>query len=417
MLFESLTGVQVLDFTQIGAGPTCTMFLGDLGASVIKVEPPNGDTARTLGPPWCGDDSAMLVAFNRNKKSVCIDMKRAEGREVVRRMIRGADVLVESFRPGVMRRFGLDYESLRGINPKVIYCSVSAYGQSGPYAERAGVDGIIQAASGLMSLIGEPNGEPCKVQAPVVDVTTGYIAAIAVLAALNGRGRTGEGDYLDVSLFASAVALQQSSITGYLGNGELPLKLGSAAPYAAPNEALPTQDGWIMVAAYTPDRWNALCRVLDAPELLTDGRFTTSSERVAHRPDLRKALSTLFRRDTTRGWMERLEQADILCSPVASYADLMQHPQVGPLGLMQSLDGGESSKSLRTPSFPVNTTEPRPAQAPPRFGQHTTQVLARLGYTPQDIDALCSAGVVRLEQRGLPPMKAEQRSPTKTGRS
>jgi crotonobetainyl-CoA:carnitine CoA-transferase CaiB-like acyl-CoA transferase len=172
-----------------------------------------------------------------------------------------------------------------------------------------------------------------------------------------------------------------------------------------------------MVAAYTPDRWNALCRVLDAPELLTDGRFTTSSERVAHRSDLRQALSALFRRDTTRGWIERLEQADILCSPVATYADLMQHPQVDHLGLMQSLDGGESSKSLRTPSFPVNTTQPRPAQAPPRLGQHTTEVLAQLGYTPQDIDALCSAGVVRLEQRGVTRMKAEQPSPIQKERS
>lgn len=411
MLFESLTGVKVIDFTQIGAGPTCTMFLADLGASVIKVEPPSGDTARTLGPPWCGDDSAMLVAFNRNKKSICIDMKQAESREVVRRMIEGADILVESFRPGVMRRFELDYESVRKINPKVIYCSVSAYGQSGPHAERAGVDGIIQAASGLMSLIGEPDGEPCKVQAPVVDVATGYIATIAVLAALNGRRQTGQGDYLDVSLFASAVALQQSSITGYLADGELPGKLGSAAPYAAPNEAFPTQDGWIMVAAYTPDRWSALCRVLNAPELVSDERFASLSLRVIHRPDLRNVLSSLFRRDTTRSWMERLEQADILCSPVASYADLMQHPQVGHLGLMQTLDSGESSRSLRTPTFPVNTTQPRPAQAPPRLGQHTTQVLAQLGYAPQDIAALCSAGVVRQEERGRTPMKAELRTP------
>ena len=227
-----------------------------------------------------------------------------------------------------------------------------------------GVDGIIQAASGLMSLIGEDGGEPCKVQAPVVDVTTGFIATIAVLAALNGRNRTGEGEYLDVSLFASALALQQSSITGFLGDHELPRKLGSAAPYSAPNEAFPTSDGWIMVAAYMPDRWAALCRLLNAPQLADDERFATSSARVANRPSLREALVVVLppRHDT------RLDGASgaggyLVQVQVATYEDVLRHPQIPSPGSYTGTGRRGVRVSVRTPCFPVNPGVPRPAKS------------------------------------------------------
>ena len=262
MLRHALDGLTVLDFTHIGAGPTCTMLLADMGARVIKVEPPQGELGRQLGPAWIGDDSALYHAFNRNKLGLSLDLKTARGLDVARRLAASADVIVESMRPGVMNRIGLGYDRLSAENPGLIYCSISAYGQDGPYAERPGVDGIIQADSGLMSIIGTPESEPCKVQAPIIDVFTGYVAGLGILAKLAERRRDGKGGHLDTSLMNSALALQQSSITSYLTDGVLPQRQGSAAPYSAPNEAFETADGWIMVAAYNGGRWDRLCEVL-----------------------------------------------------------------------------------------------------------------------------------------------------------
>ena len=283
MLRHALDGLIVIDFTQIGAGPTCTMLLADMGARVIKVEPPEGELGRGLGPGWIGDDSALFHAFNRNKLGVCVDLKSPQGLEVAKRLLAQADVLVESMRPGVMDRLGLGFEQLRAEHPRLIYCSVSAYGQAGPYASHAGVDGILQADSGLMSLIGSPDNEPAKVQAPVVDVVTGYVACVGILAKLAQRERDGLGGQLDVNLLNCALALQQPALTSYLANGVLPERIGSAAPYSAPNEAFQTADGWIMVAAYIGDRWSRLCTALNLPHLIADERFDTSAHRVANR--------------------------------------------------------------------------------------------------------------------------------------
>ena len=241
MLRNALDGLIVVDFTQIGAGPTCTMLMADMGARVIKVESPEGELGRGLGPAWIGDDAALFHGFNRNKLGVSIDLKSVSGVAVAMRLIAGADVVVESMRPGVMSRLGLGFDQLAEQHPGLIYCSISAYGQSGPYADRAGVDGIVQADSGLMSLIGIEGSEPCKVQAPVVDVMTGYVASMAILAKLAQRARDERGGHLDVNLLNCALALQQSSITSYFADGELPVRAGSAAPYSAPNQAFETR--------------------------------------------------------------------------------------------------------------------------------------------------------------------------------
>ncbi|HEY0294664.1 MAG TPA: CoA transferase, partial [Bordetella sp.] len=248
MFRNILTDITVVDFTALGAGPMCTMLLGDMGANVIKVEPPQGELGRTLGPGWIGEDCTAYYGFNRNKRSISIDLKTERGRQLAQRLIQTADVVVESMRPGTMKKLGLDYDSVRGAHEKLIYCSISAYGQAGPYSGRPGVDGILQADCGLMSIIGSrDSAEPCKVQAPVVDVTTGYIACLAVVAQLLDLQRQGKGGYIDVNLMNSALTLQQTSITNYLSEQVVPEKMGSAAPYSAPNEAFPTQDGWIMV--------------------------------------------------------------------------------------------------------------------------------------------------------------------------
>jgi len=396
MLRHALDGLTVIDFTQIGAGPTCTMLLADMGARVIKVEPPEGELGRSLGPAWIGDDSALFHSFNRNKLGLCLDLKSPQGLEVAKRLVAQADVLVESMRPGVMDRLGLGFEQLRAEHPRLIYCSVSAYGQTGPYAGHAGVDGILQADSGLMSLIGSPGSEPAKVQAPVVDVVAGYLACVGVLAKLAQRERDGLGGHLDVNLMNAALALQQPTLTSYLANGDLPERIGSAAPYSAPNEAFQTADGWIMVAAYIGDRWDRLCKALNLPHLIADERFATSAQRVANRAAMRKALTEPIRTRGTEHWLVVFREADILCAPVATYADVERHPQVATSGMIAQLSH-PTLGTIRTPGFPINSVESNavPHAPAPSCGQHTHEVLAQCGFGDGDIAQLIAERVVR----------------------
>lgn len=386
MIREALKGITVVDFTQIGAGPTCTMLLGDMGARVIKVEPLDGEIGRGLGPAWVGEDAALFHGFNRGKQGIALNIKSDAGREVARKLIRTADVVVESMRPGAMARAGLGYEQLQHEFPRLVYCSISAYGQQGPYAGRAGVDGVLQADSGLMSLIGTPQGEPCKVQAPVVDVMTGYVACLGILASLSQRDRTGRGTQVDASLLNAALALQQSSISSYFADGKVPSPMGSAAPYSAPNQAFQTADGWIMVAAYTPERWAVLCQVLGRPDLAADPRFQTSPLRVQHLAALASTLTDTFRTRTCADWLAVLAQADILCTKVADYADLARHPQIRANRMLIDLDLGQRG-SLRVPGFPLNSGQAndRPYSPAPGLGEHTRDILAELGYSEQDI--------------------------------
>ncbi|SOZ18066.1 Carnitine dehydratase [Cupriavidus taiwanensis] len=395
MLRHALDGLTVIDFTQIGAGPTCTMLLADMGARVIKVEPPGGELGRGLGPGWLGDDSALFHGFNRNKLGVALDLKSPEGLAVARRMATEADIVVESMRPGVMERLGLGHAELSALNPSLVYCSISAYGQDGPYAGRAGVDGIIQADSGLMSLIGLPDSEPCKVQAPVVDVMTGYVACVGILGKLSQRARDGQGGHLDVSLLNAALALQQSSLTSYCADGQLPERAGSAAPYSAPNQAFRTADGWIMVAAYMPERWRRLCDVLGLPALADDPRFATSPLRVANRGATVEALTSVFVTRSTDAWLAVLQDADILCARVATYEDLMAHPQVAANRMMQRITH-ETLGEVRMPGFPINSAQENalPARPAPACGQHTRLVLADFGYSRAQIDALQARGAI-----------------------
>ncbi|SPA51748.1 CaiB/BaiF CoA transferase family protein [Cupriavidus taiwanensis] len=395
MLRDALDGLTVIDFTQIGAGPTCTMLLADMGARVIKVEPPGGELGRGLGPGWLGDDSALFHGFNRNKLGVALDLKSPEGLAVARRMAAEADIVVESMRPGVMERLGLGHAELSALNPALVYCSISAYGQDGPYAGRAGVDGIIQADSGLMSLIGLPDGEPCKVQAPVVDVMTGYVACVGILGKLSQRARDGQGGHLDVSLLNAALALQQSSLTSYCADGQLPQRAGSAAPYAAPNQAFRTADGWIMVAAYMPERWRRLCDVLGLPAMADDPRFATSPLRVANRGAMVEALTSAFVTRSTDAWLALLQDADILCARVATYEDLMAHPQVAANRMVQRVRH-QTLGEVRMPGFPINSAQENalPARPAPACGQHTQAVLADFGYTRAQIAALQARGAI-----------------------
>ncbi|MDB5861679.1 MAG: L-carnitine dehydratase/bile acid-inducible protein [Ramlibacter sp.] len=399
----ALAGVTVLDFSQVGAGPTCGMLLGDLGADVFKVEAPAGDIGRKLGPPWQHGESVVSMSFNRNKRSIAIDLKKPEGPALVRRMAKTADVVLESFRPGVMERLGIGYEALRELNQRLVFCSVSAYGQTGPWRDKPGVDGIIQAVSGLMSNIGDGDSPPMKVLAPAADMTTGFLATAAVLAALRVRDTTGEGQQLDMSLYNSAVMLQQSAVASYLSSGEKPARTGSAAPYSAPNEAYPTKDGWIMIAAYHDDRWQAFCELLGEPALATDERFATNVKRVANRGALMRELTRLLAGHTSQQWQDRLEAADIICGPIADYDMLLASPQLAHNGViveMQNVDAG----SLRMPgaAFGDRDAQSRVHRGPPAVGEHSREVLAAFGLPPAEIEALLAAGAVT-QRKESPP--------------
>jgi crotonobetainyl-CoA:carnitine CoA-transferase CaiB-like acyl-CoA transferase len=393
---DALAGVTVLDFSQIGAGPTCGMLLGDMGADVIKIEAPAGDIGRKLGPPWQHGESVVSMSFNRNKRSIAIDLKHPDGAPLVRRMAASAQVVLESFRPGVMERLGIGYDALRALNAGLVFCSVSAYGQTGPWRDKPGVDGIVQAVSGLMSNIGDENSPPMKVLVPAADMTTGFLATNAVLAALRVSERTGQGQHLDVSLYNSAIMLQQSAVASYLASGEKPVRTGTAAPYSAPNEAYPTKDGWIMIAAYHEDRWNAFCKVLGDPRLATDPRFATIPLRVANRRELMTELSRRLATHTSQEWQEILEGEDIICGPIADYDMVMASPQLAHNGVIVEMENADAG-TVRMPGLAVGDrdAQARVRRGPPAIGEHSRDILRDLAFEPAEIDALVASGAVR----------------------
>ncbi|MBB4184552.1 crotonobetainyl-CoA:carnitine CoA-transferase CaiB-like acyl-CoA transferase [Sinorhizobium terangae] len=418
MLSGALSGLTVIDFTHIGAGPTCTMLLADMGAKVIKVEPPEGELGRKLGPAWIGSDSALFHGFNRNKLGLKLDLKSPAGLDAAHRLAAEAGIVVESMRPGVMDRLGLGYKALSASNPRLIYCSISAYGQSGPYAQRPGVDGILQADSGLMSIIGTEDAEPSKVQAPVIDVFTGYVAAMGILAQLRKTEEIGLGAQLDVNLFNSAIALQQVSLTNYLADGEAPKRIGSAAPYSAPNEAFEAADGWLMVAAYNGGRWERLCDVLGVPELAADPRLADSSTRVANRALMRELLGPRFRQKSRDEWLALLQQADILCAPVSDYKDLMDHPQLAASGMLLKLHDPQHGE-ITVPGFPINSAAMNAGnhKVAPGLGEDSRAILSSYGFSEQAIDGVLESNVISMTKKIPVPMKSgEQGNRTKMAR-
>jgi len=400
---ESLKGIRVLDFAQVGAGPTCGMQLGDLGADVTKIEGPAGDLGRKLGPPWQKGESVVSMSFNRNKRSLVIDLKKNEGAPVVKRMVREADVVLESFRPGVMDKLGIGYAALATVNPRLVYCSISAYGQSGPWRDKPGVDGILQAVSGLMSNIGDADSPPMKVLVPAVDMLTGFLGTTAILAALRTRDTTGRGQHLDVSLYNSSVMLQQSAIASYLSSGELPARTGTAAPYSAPNEAYPTKDGWIMIAAYHEDRWKALCGVLGDPALATRPEFALNPERVANRTQLMAELAKRLASKTSAQWQELMEKADIICGQIADYDALMESPQLAHNGVIVEMHSTVAG-TVHTAGMAIGDrdAQSRVHRGPPAVGEHSCEVLAGFGFSEKEIDALLASGTVVQRKDAVP---------------
>lgn len=396
MLGNALEGLKVLDFTQIAAGPSCTMMLGDLGADVIKIEPPSGDLSRALHPHVDGE-SVNFMALNRNKRSVVLDLKNEAHAAAALQLVAQADVLIESFRPGVMDRLGLGYAELSRRFPRLIYCSVSAYGQEGPARDLPGVDGVLQAVTGLMSVTGHAGAPPCKVQIPLVDMATGSMACIAVLAAIAQRQQSGSGQHLDISMFASAVALQQMGYVSYLATAEVPAPSGSAAPYAAPNEAVRCRDGWLMLAAYHPARWVAMCKAMSLEALLTDPRFSSAARRIENRAELVQLIEQQTCSRTRADWISVLSDVDVICGSINNYEEAVRSGPYMAAQMSETLTHPVAG-SLVMPRSPLRCAGERTAarHAPPLLGQHTKEVLVELGYQNGQLpDAVGAAPAVQ----------------------
>jgi formyl-CoA transferase len=380
------------------------MMLGDLGAEVIKVERPGrGDESRGWGPPFVGTpygpypgESAYFIAVNRNKRSVTVNLKSSEGQEIVRRLVAVSDALVENFRTSALDRMGLGYEDLRAVNPRLVYCSISGYGRSGPYAERPGYDFIVQAEGGLMGITGPKQGRPYRVGVPIVDITAGMFASSATLAALHARDRTGEGQLVDVSLLDASVALLTNVASNYLVGQEPPHRLGNAHPNIAPYEAFRARDRWFALAAANQRQWAVLCDVVDRPDLADDPRFATNGARVSNRPALLETLGAIFVERDADDWLAALREAGLACGPINTVPDVFEHPQAEARGLALTAEH-PTAGSVRTTGFPYafSRTPMEVDRPPPLLGEHTDEVLTDLlGYAAREVRELRESGVI-----------------------
>jgi crotonobetainyl-CoA:carnitine CoA-transferase CaiB-like acyl-CoA transferase len=398
----ALSHVRVLDLSRVLAGPWATQVLADLGAEVIKVERPgSGDETRGWGPPWLGAggaaarESAYFASANRGKRSVTIDLSRAEGQALVRRLAARADVLFENHKVGALARRGLGWEDLAALNPRLVYCSISGFGQGGPYRDRPGYDFLVQAMGGLMSVTGEPDGAPTKVGVAMTDILTGMYAATAALAALAERERSGRGQHVDLALLDVQVAALANQAESFLVTGRAPGRLGNAHPSIVPYQAFRTRDGHVVVAVGNDAQFARLAEVLGRPDLAADARFSTNAARVAHRDALVAVLAPLLAAQETEAWVRALDAADVPAGPINDLAQVFEDPQVRHRGLRVEVprDGGEPVPVVASPIRLSRTpVEHRP---PPRLGEHTREVLMEvLGMGEEEVEAFRRAGVI-----------------------
>ena len=402
---DSLTGIRILDLSRVLAGPFCTQMLADMGAEVIKVERPGvGDETRTWGPPYVkneqGEDtseSAYYLCANRNKRSVTVNFSRPEGVTIVKRLLRRCDVLVENFKVGGLAKFGLGYEKLRDEFPSLVYCSITGFGQTGPYAHRPGYDMMAQGMGGLISITGEPDRPPCKVPVAINDIMTGMYTAVAILSALRHRDRTGEGQHVDVGLLDVQVSWLANVASNYLVGGEIPQRLGTAHPNTVPYQVFPTEDGFIIIAANNDRQFERFCTVAETPEFLEDARFTSNALRVRNRRELIPKIEAVTRTRATTAWMVALEAVGVPCAPMNTvdqvFADAQVQAREMQIRMEHPLAGGEVSV-VGSP-IKLSETPVRYRRAPPTLGQHTDEVLHELlGMSERECGELRDQGIV-----------------------
>ncbi len=371
-----LSDVVVVDLSRVLAGPYCTMILGDLGATVIKVEQPGrGDDTRQFGPPYIAGESAYYLGLNRNKYSILLDFSTPEGKQRLLELIRTATVLVENFRPGTLQRQGLDYETLKAINPGLIYCSISGYGQTGPYASRPGYDFVAQAESGIMAVTGEIDGDPQRVGSPVGDVSAGMFACTAILAALRVRDRTGQGQHIDIALIETTMSLLSNVASNYLISGEEASRFGNGHPNIVPYQAFHTRDGHVVVSCGNDRLYQSLCRLLGREDLASDPRFATNPQRVRNRNELVPVLQEAFLARTTDEWLPELRAAGIPCGPINSVSQIFNDPHIQARGYVWECDHPTAGK-IKLAGSPMHFSETptRLYKAPPLLGEDDEKV-------------------------------------------
>jgi formyl-CoA transferase len=392
-----LDGIRVLDLTRVLAGPYCTMFLGDLGAEVVKIEQPGvGDDTRGWGPPFTGGESAYFLCVNRNKKSVSIDLKSKDGVALLRRLAQPADVLIENFRPGTMERLGLGEKELRAINPRLIYASLSGFGADGPMSDAPGYDLIVQAWGGLMSITGQPDGEPTKVGVAIIDLVAGLMLGKSIAAALFAREKIGVGQKIDTSLLEAEIACLINVGSNYLIEGSIPRRWGNAHPSIVPYQTFKTVDGYLVIGVASEGIWRRFCQAIGRVEWAEDSRFEKNSNRVANRSLLIGLLAEIFLGRSTDEWLKLLNSAEVPCAPVQSVDQVFKAPQVLHREMLVEVEH-PTAGTVPMAGIPVkfSVTPASVRLAPPRLGQHTEEVLATwLGMGSKEINELRKRGAI-----------------------
>lgn len=409
---SALAGLRVLDLSRILAGPWCTQILADLGADVIKIERPKvGDDTRQWGPPFIADengDPTQLATYflccNRNKRSVAVDISTPEGQKLICELAKQSDIVVENYKVGGLKQYGLDYESLQKLNPRLIYCSITGFGQTGPYAPRAGYDLLIQASGGLMSITGQPDdapgGGPMRTGVAVIDILTGIYASTAILAAVESRHKTGKGQYVDMALLDVSTAILANQVSAYLNAGRDSVRQGNSHPSIVPYQTFPTADGNMLLAVGNDGQFERFCGVIGKPEWAKDERFATNKARVINREVLVPMISEVTRTKATVQWVDALEGKAVPCGPVNQMSDVFKDPQVQARGLRVELPptqvDGVTTAPVYTVASPVRLSDTPPvlSSPPPALGQHTDEVLQSIGISKDTIAQLKSQAII-----------------------
>lgn len=391
---EALEGVRVLDCSQILAGPFCSMLLADMGADVIKIEKPNGgDDTRRMGPPFIDTEAAAFLAMNRNKRSIVLNFKEQSGVQAMKTLVKDADIVIENYRTGTMARLGLGYEDLKNINPGIIYCSISGFGRTGPYANRGGFDLVAQGMSGLMSITGVPDSPPVKVGVPIADMNAGMFATYGILTAYINKLRTKKGQYLEISLLEAAIAYTVWESAGYFATGDIAEPLGSSHRNSAPYQALKTKDGHINVGAPNQSNWERFANAIERSDLVTRNEFKDNASRLVNRESLERELELTLTTKNSSEWLEVLEKSGVPAGPILNISEVWNDPQVEARNMKVTLDHPTAGKitniglAAKLYSTPGRITKPAPL-----LGEHTREILVDAGYSKKNIEDLIDSG-------------------------